>query len=259
MKQMLITPATGKRLIAKAMVKHPAVEKVIESGNLVIVAGTTNGYIAEEILSSIGQSEGFSKKRFFRGLIVPDNIPRRSSGRLKKSGKFPGDVVIQDGVWKKGKTIFEVVDKLEEGDLILKGANSLDIKNRMAGILIGHPKAGTIGAALQAVYGRRVKLIIPVGLEKRVPDDLQRLSMKMSSPCMEGPRLLPVAGDIFTEIEALKLLFDVDIHVIAAGGVGGAEGSLWIGMEGDENSLKKAEEFISSIGSEQLFKVELNE
>lgn len=255
-KQLLLTPAAGKRLIAKAMAKHPAIEKVIESGNLVIVAGTTNGYVAEEILSIIGQSDEFSKKWFFRGVVVPPNIPRTPSGRLKDHGNFPGDVVIQDGEWNKGKTIFDVVDHLKEGDVILKGANSLDIKNRMAGILIGHPKAGTVGAALQAVYGRRVKLIIPVGLEKRIPDDLHSLAMKLNSPGREGPRLLPIAGDIFTEIEALKLLFDVDIHVISAGGVAGAEGSLWIGIEGDENSVKKTEEFISSIGSEPIFKIE---
>jgi len=30
-------------------------------------------------------------------------------------------------VWKKGKTIFDVVDSLEEGDIIIKGANALPI------------------------------------------------------------------------------------------------------------------------------------
>jgi len=40
---------------------------------------------------------------------------------------------------------------LKEGDIILKGANALDMSRRQAAILIGHPKAGTIGIVLQAV------------------------------------------------------------------------------------------------------------
>lgn len=53
MKQFTVTPAMGKRLIAKAMVVHPAVSKVLKKGTLVIIAGTTNGYAAEEILSDV--------------------------------------------------------------------------------------------------------------------------------------------------------------------------------------------------------------
>ncbi len=36
---------------------------------------------------------------------------------------FPGDVVITDGVWQKGKALADVIDRLKEGDVILKGAN----------------------------------------------------------------------------------------------------------------------------------------
>ena len=84
--------------------------------------------------------------------------------------------MIVDGERIQGKTIFDVVDDLKEGDVILKGANAVDVIGRRAGILIGHPKGGTIAAALQAVTGRRVKLILPVGLEKRVNTDLDRIA-----------------------------------------------------------------------------------
>ena len=90
--------------------------------------------------------------------------------------------MIAKGVWQKGKTIADVVDSLKEGDVILKGANALDLDHKQAAILIGHPKAGTIGLALPAVLGRRVKLIIPVGLEKRVNGDLYTLAEKLNEP-----------------------------------------------------------------------------
>ena len=142
MKQFLITPAAGKRLIARALKDHSAIKDAIKSGVVVIIAGTTNGYVAEEILSSVNQLEGFSRKRFFRGIVLPPVGLTSESGRLKDESGFPGDVVLVDGVWKKGLTIFDVIDDLKEGDVILKGANALDVSNKKAAIYIGHPQGG---------------------------------------------------------------------------------------------------------------------
>ncbi len=249
MKQFLITPAAGKRLIAKALTRHPSIKKVLKSGTIVIIAGTTNGYVAEELLKLTGQSQDFSRKSFFRGIVLPPGIQRTDSGMLANDYNFSGDVVLEDGVWHRGKTIFDVVDDLKEGDVILKGANSLDLIKRKAAIYIGHPRAGTIGAAIQAVVGRRVRLILPVGLEKRVPGDLDEIALKLNTPGSSGPRLLPVTGEVFTEIEALSLLCGVETEIIAAGGVAGAEGSVWLGINGTDESVEKAEDIISSISS----------
>ena len=49
MKQFLITPSAGKHLIAIALANYPAILNAIKDDTLVTVAGTTNGYIAEEI------------------------------------------------------------------------------------------------------------------------------------------------------------------------------------------------------------------
>ena len=51
MKQIAITPAAGKRLIGKGMVVHPLLTKALKSNTVVITGGTTNGYVAEEILA----------------------------------------------------------------------------------------------------------------------------------------------------------------------------------------------------------------
>lgn len=166
MKQYLITPASGKRLIARALSQHPNVIKALKSNILVIIAGSTNGYLAEEILSNIGQDKDFSRKRFFRGIVLPPSKPRKDDGRLLDNKGFPGDVIINRGKWEKGKTIFDVAEDLKEGDVIFKGVNTLDLSRNQAGIYIGHPNGGTIGAALIAHVGRGVKLILPAGLEK---------------------------------------------------------------------------------------------
>jgi hypothetical protein len=245
LREFVVTPAMGKRLIGKAMAEHPAVRDVLRKGTLVIVAGTTNGYVAEEILTAGGQAEGFSRKGFRRGLTVP---PRAGTPRAE----FAGDVVLVDGVWQRGKQIFDVVADLQAGDLVLKGANALSADGRRAAVLIGHPEAGTIGAILPAVYGRRVRLIVPVGLEKRVWGDLDAIAAMVNDPSAEGARLMPIPGEPFTELEALRLLTGAEAFLIAAGGVCGAEGCVWLAVRGKPKQVQVAEELLGSLAGEGL-------
>ena len=254
MRQISITPAAGKRLIGKAIVNHAAVMTALKGGTVVIIAGTTNGYVAEELLTSIGQAKDFRRYRFFRGIVLPPSRPTAPSGRLSDDeSAFPGDVVIKDGIWQKGKTIFDVTDDLREGDVILKGANTVDLIQRRAAILIGHPQAGTIGASLKAVVGRRVRLILPVGLEKRISGNIDELAAKLNEPGAKGPRLLPVPGDIFTELDAINLLTGAHAELVAAGGVGGAEGSIWLALSGKPSQENGALALLQSVAAEPAF------
>jgi hypothetical protein len=253
MKQFLITPAAGKRLISKALVRHPGILKALKSGTIVIVAGTTNGYFAEEILTSIGQQEGFSRKGFFRGITLPPSYSPTEAPMKAPKSEFPGDVVIVKGIWQKGKTIFDVAESLREGDIILKGANALDWTKKRAAIYIAHPQAGTIGVALPAVVGRRVLLILPVGLEKRICGDLDAIAAKLNAPGVQGPRLLPVPGEVFTEIDAILMLTGASAEMVAAGGICGAEGSVWLVVSGKSSQIYAAEELLKSVSAEPAF------
>jgi len=251
--QFMLTPAAGKRLIGKAMVVHPAIKSALKNGTIVIVGGTTNGYIAEEILGSIGQMSNFSRKRFFRGITLPPGYKTTEQGRLPDESGFKGDVIIKNGVLQQNKTIEEVADGLSESDVILKGANALDITRKEAAILVGNSAGGTIFHALRAAVGRRVRLIIPVGLEKRVTGNLYELATKINAPGSKGLRLLPAPGEVFTEIEAISLLAGVGAELIAAGGVSGAEGSVWLAVSGTPEAEQKAEAILQSVSGETGF------
>jgi len=253
MKQILLTVAMGKRLIGKALAAHPAVISALQKGTVVIVAGTTNSYVAEEILESIGRKDKFSRQRFFRGISLPPHYKTTDAGRLAGDNEFPGDVVIRDGLWQEGKTINDVAAELKEGDVIIKGANALDTVHKRAAILIGNLQGGTITVALSAVVGRRVRLLIPIGLEKRIPGDLDEIANKVNTPGNKGFRLLPVPGEVLTEIEALKLLTGAKAEMIAAGGISGAEGSVWLNIEGSPEQIQQAEKLIQSVASEPPF------
>jgi hypothetical protein len=255
MKQVLITPAAGKQLIAKALTKHPAIQTALKEGTLVIIAGTTNGYLAKEILQTLGVKE-FSTKRFFRGINLPPDQPVTKEGRLSDESQFNGDVIITKGIWQKNKTLAEVAPSLTQGVCIVKGANALDLEHKQAAILIGHPQAGTVGLSIPAVFGRRVKLIIAVGLEKRVVGNLNVLAEKLTSPDAEGYRLLPLPGEVFTELDAIKLLSGASAEMIAAGGVGGAEGACILAISGSKEQEETAQKIIDSVAAEPPFKMD---
>jgi hypothetical protein len=198
--------------------------------------------VAEEILAKLGQGDAFSRLGFRRGLTV-------APGAKAAQAEFPGDVIIVDGVWKVGLTVQDVADDLKAGDVVLKGANAFDPYGQGA-VQIGHPQGGTIMAVLPAVIGRRVRLIVPVGLEKRVFDDVNALAALVNAPGNKGPRLLPMPGEIFSEIDAIGLLTGAHVALLAAGGIYGAEGSSWLGIDGSEEEIEAAAELISSVSGE---------
>lgn len=252
-RQFLLTPAAGKRMIARAMLQIPTIRQAIYNKTVVVVAGTTNGYVAEEILKSIGQEDGFKRNRFIRGVTLPPKYVVTDQGRVEDESGFPGDVVIENGVWKKKKTIFDVVDELRPGDIIIKGANAVDLTRRQAAILIGHPKGGTVLAAIQANIGKRAELYLPVGLEKRITGDLNQIAQMLNSSNAQGCRYMPIVGHIVTELEAINIISGASAKLVAAGGVCGAEGSCWIAVSGTADEVTKAKEVIEQIQAEPAF------
>jgi hypothetical protein len=236
MRQFCITTAMGKRLIGQGMAHHPELQQALDGGTLVIIAGTTNGYVAEEVLSSIGQAEGFSRVGFRRGVTV-------APGAKLPQVEFPGDVVIIDGEWQPGKTIFDVAEDLKAGDLVLKGANAVDPAGVPA-VHVGHPQGGTIVAAVAALIGRRVSLIAPVGVEKRVFESVHLLAERCNAPGAKGPRLFPFPGRVFTELDAITLLIGAEATLLACGGIYGAEGAAWVGVSGTEEQIQAASDLI---------------
>jgi hypothetical protein len=175
------------------------------------------------------------------------------SGRMVDESGFPGNVVIQNGVWLKGKTISDVAADLKEGDGVLKGANALDLPRQRAAILIGNNNGGTIVPILQSLIGHRIHLILPVGLEKRISGDLDNLANKINAHGVKGWRFLPVPGEVFTEIDALSLLARVTSEIFAPGGICGAEGSVWLLVNGTSDREEAAEDIIKSVASEPGF------
>ncbi|WP_196599222.1 hypothetical protein [Pectinatus frisingensis] len=68
--QFQVSVAAGKRLIAKAVINMEQIKIASQEHTVVIISGSTNGYVAEELLKKIQQKDDFSKESFLRGVNV---------------------------------------------------------------------------------------------------------------------------------------------------------------------------------------------
>jgi len=241
--EVVLTVSESKRLIAKAITAHPAVEDALRNGTVAVAKGTTNAYVAEELLG-----KSIDKHRYVSGWVQPAT----AKGTVKND--FP-DVVLKNGKPLDGISAPEAARSMGPGDVFIKGANALNYASKVAGVLIGHPTGGDIGATIGHLVARRVRLIIPVGLEKNIATDIHAVHNLLSDePSKEDvPTMWPVYGEIITEIEALNLLTDVQSAQIGSGGVNGAEGSVRILFWGDLQQIEITSQLIKTIQGEPRF------
>jgi hypothetical protein len=252
---VILTVAESKRLIGKAVAQMPIVKNALANGMVIVIKGTTNAYVAEEITGSKA-----NRPAFVTGRIEPE----------KGTKYLPKTKPVNHLILDKGKvvdlTLEDAAKKLKRGDVVIKGANALDYKNKIAGVNILHPEGGTTGTTMPVIVARKAHLVIPVGLEKLVAGDLVDLSLKMrepmetlSPPAGSSKALFPghnipsmwlLTGEIVTELEAIKILTGATAFQASAGGVSGAEGGVWIVFRGTRDQVKKAIELTKSIQGE---------
>ncbi|HLZ18865.1 MAG TPA: hypothetical protein VKO67_04595, partial [Smithellaceae bacterium] len=130
----ILTVAESKRLIAKGVAQMPIVKNALANGMVIIIKGTTNAYVAEEIT---GQK--VSHAAFVTGRVEPEK-----GAKLLPQAKAVNHVILE-----KGKVVDisleDAAKKLQRGDVVMKGANALDYKNKLAAVNILHPAGGTTG------------------------------------------------------------------------------------------------------------------
>ncbi|MCX7982048.1 MAG: hypothetical protein N2572_03950 [Syntrophales bacterium] len=232
-----LTPAEAKRLIAKGIVKRPEVEKARQKGYLLIGRGSTNAYILEELLGGKIEKARYCAGQTIKGFLCVLGAKER----------------IKPFIFHRGEVLHvepaEVIDKLGPGDLLLKGANAIDAEGNV-GVLMAGPTGGTMGQFYLAMKARGLKIIYPVGLEKTV------FSVPIASSSLGGIQTLKGIGafagmvcvpdaDVYTEIDAFADLFEVEALPVAAGGWGGAEGSVTFSLIGEAENITSCLDFIA--------------
>jgi len=236
-----LTVAEGKRLIAKGIANLPQVKERLKSGTIVITTGSTNTYVAEEL---IGLAEPHGS--FVIGYITP-----RGKG-IPRDYKNTKDIVIINGEWVD-TDFAEVLRKADENVIVFKGANILNYEKKQSAVYF----TSEDGGPARMVNETRAQLIIPIGLEKEIFGDLNDYAQLLDSKnerLSSLPRLwIHKRGEIFTEIEAIKAIASVNVVPYAAGGIAGREGGVSFAVYGKREEVQKVLDFVATIQGEAPF------
>ena len=233
-----LTSAESRRLLAKAVVQMPEFKKAWERAYVLLAGGTTNAFIAQELL----EQDSIEPARCTVGLST-NGLLCITSPDSRKS--FPN-------VFFKGKavdkTLAEALSDFHAETIVIKGANAVDAQGNV-GIVTAGFDGGTIPRVIGPVTSKGLKYITPVGLEKLVPSvpaaaaavGATKIDISMGADfgmyCLSNT-------DVVTELEAIHMLFAVEGTLVCCGGVGGNEGAVTIAADGEEKNIKVLVEFL---------------
>ncbi|MDN0053773.1 hypothetical protein QVN91_12580 [Bacteroides caecigallinarum] len=241
-----LTVSEGKRLIAKGIMAIPSVKEKLEKGMIIVTKGTTNTYIAEELLN----------KSIEHGSFVIGHFAPEGQSPVNADKRQMQEVVIKDGK-VLDVTYDEALKMLEPGDIVMKGGNLLNYSMKQAAVCIGAPNGGTTYKILPYVGEGKAELIIPIGLEKETTANLQILENTLNAGnerLNSVPRLYMFrTGTVFTEIEAIRQFADVKVFPYGVGGISGREGGVSLVISGSETEVNKVLELVKAIQGERPF------
>jgi hypothetical protein len=239
-----ITPWESKRLIGRAVSRLPEVQYALEHSQMVIAHGSTNVYVAEEVLGYCPERDRYVSGQVINGTLCQTEPAEKPAIMRLVKGQMVPPVPTMD----------ETMAGWDETCLFIKGANAVDPEFNAA-IFNAHEAAGTIGFAYGKICGMGIPLIVPVGLEKLIPS--------VKAACTElghakvdyfyGTKIgmLPlINAKVITEIQAFDILFGLPAIHVGGGGVSGSEGSVVLSVNGEDAAVEKAIEEIASIKGE---------
>jgi len=235
-----LTVAEGKRLIAEGIANDEAVRKRLTSGMVIITRGTTNTYIAER-LTGLSEPRG----SFMTGHIIPEGSPTIEVEKIN-------EIVLINGI-PSSIPYEEALQKMTPGDIIFKGANLLNYRKGQAAVNIGAPDGGTTARLRTFVGEGKAQLVVPVGLEKDCSWDLDMLEAAYARAGIVPKLWVHQDARIYTEIEALRTLADVEAYPVAAGGIAGREGGITLVIAGNKDQVEKALKAVADVRGEKPF------
>lgn len=252
--QLTLTPAEGKRLIAKAVASMEHVKYAYENGTIIIATSTTTGYVAEELLG----------KELNKGMFTAGVVTKEGCGITVANGRYSHYVLVKGDLTECNTSeLVPYLSKMGPDDIFIKGANAIDLFGQ-AGILLSGSGGGTIGTAWGYIVRNGIQCIITAGLEKLVPINLSEAMLKMGANAIEKSLgwpcgMIVIQGQIVTEMEAFDQLFGVEAIPVAGGGIDGGEGCRVFLLDGPNEEVEAAYKLSQEIKGEPQLKTKLTQ
>jgi hypothetical protein len=238
---VVLSEGAGKRIIAKGVAAEPAVRRALAEGTVIVTLGTTNAFVAEELLDA-----PIDRGAFAAGFI---DGSWSVNARL---GELPEIVLRRGEPWDVAAD--ELLESLTADDVVIKGGNALDPWGT-AGVLMAARSGGTVARYHALALARGVSIVIPISLNKSIHGSIADLALRMGAdrivhamglPC----GIYPMTGRVITEAAALEQLFDVEVTHVAGGGIGTGAGSVSLLIEGEQDAVEAAFALVESVAGE---------
>jgi hypothetical protein len=259
-----LTPAESKKLIAQAVIALPEFQKAWQNGIISIHHSSSTFFLYEALTGRRPEGAWVVGVVSPRGLCVSKESMEGRKQRAAKdqSSHDPlatrGNLFFKNGCLQESTPLRDILDQMTENDVYIKGSNAMDSAGNV-GVLFGNPAGGggTIGRVIAAQRRIGFHMLLPIGLEKLIPVPIatatkkatfQKYKQAMGLPC----GLIHVPGKKIDEVDALALLSGAEATPIAAGGLGGAEGSIVMAISGTDEQVGKAFEICSSVKGASL-------
>ena len=248
--QVTLTPTESKKLIAKGIAAMDLLKKARKHGMVVIHPSSTTLFLLEELTGTRPEGVWVCGVVLPKGMCISRELQESQfHGRLAKEqrsdlGQFPFSWVLENGEYRTSLPLASVLDRMGRGDVYIKGANAIDPDGKV-GVLYASEGAGTIGKVIAASRRKGFAILLPIGLEKVIPTPIAQAAKAASRERTDAAMgipvgLIPVPGKAVTEVEAIDLLSGARAVAVAAGGLGGAEGSVTLVIQGPEGKVNRA-------------------
>ncbi|HEU68956.1 MAG TPA: hypothetical protein ENN53_07105 [Candidatus Acetothermia bacterium] len=206
-------------------------QRALREGLVVVTLGTTNAYVAEELLGN-----PIERERFCAGYIGEDLT------------RLPVERQAKPLVLRRGEPVElspdETLAELKAGDVLVKGANVLD-PSGVCGVFMASPAGGTVGKFALPAVARGVEIVIPISRAKCIHGSVAALAREVGIERVDAATgsavgLCPLVGTVVTEVEAVALLYGVRAEHLASEGVGRGTGAVTLLLMGGEADVGKA-------------------
>lgn len=230
--QFTLTVNEGKWLIAHGITRLPQVRRAMEEGRVVFKAGTTVSCVSQLMLGE--------------PLRICGRVTSRGTVSSKENGPAPHCLLYHHGrIENLDDRAEQALLELGPGDVMITGANLIDGQGGAA-MLAGSPGGGPCGRALCAMSTEGFEVIVAAGLEKLSPVPVATALRTASRQGISNARgmscgLFPITGHVITELEAVRLVADVEVCLIARGGIDGAEGGCVFQAWGTHEQIQNLE------------------
>lgn len=238
--QIFLSVQAGKWMIAEALARMDCVQDAFARGELAVKAGTTTSCLSWLLT---GQHLRLCGRVTSRGAVA--NLQDSDAPHtvvLGRDGQRSLDYAEREGLLALGPYA-----------VLVTGANLIDSQGNAA-LLAGSPGAGSYGAALSAASSEGMRVLIAAGTEKLTPEDVRtaiRQSRRKGVDAAFGMAcgLVPLVGEVITEVDAVRMLAPVEAVLMAKGGICGAEGGSIIQVWGEDEAVDTIWQLADRCGS----------